>query len=88
MSPRFPRVSGKEMIQFLLTQGFKVVRIKGSHYILRNPEGRIATVPVHKNEILGIGITRKILQQADIPPEKFVKFLSGENVNKRKGVRL
>ena len=74
MSPRFPRVTGKEMIQFLRAQGFSVIRVKGSHYILRDPEGRITTVPVHGNETLGIGITRKILQQADISPEKFIEY--------------
>ncbi|RKX40541.1 MAG: hypothetical protein DRP23_02805 [Thermotogae bacterium] len=76
MSPRFPRVTGKEMIQFLRSQGFNIVRIKGSHHVLRNLEGKIVTVPVHGNETLGIGITRKILQQVNIPPEKFIEYFS------------
>ena len=30
--------------------GFYVARIKGSHHILAHEDGRITTIPVHKNE--------------------------------------
>ena len=74
MSPRFPRVTGKDMIRFLQSQGFRVVRIKGSHHVLQNPEGRIVVVPVHGGETLGIGITRKILQQSGVKIEDFLRY--------------
>ncbi len=74
MSPRFPRVTGKEMVQFLQSKGFQIVRIRGSHYVMRGPEGRTVVVPVHSSETLGIGITRKILKQGNIEVEEFLSY--------------
>jgi predicted RNA binding protein YcfA (HicA-like mRNA interferase family) len=51
--------------------GFEQVRQKGSHKFFRHSDGRTATVPDHKGEDLGRGITNKILKlQGEI-------FLSG-----------
>lgn len=38
--------SGKEMLRLLKRHGFEVVRIRGSHSILENEEGRRVVVPV------------------------------------------
>ena len=58
--PQLPVISGKNFIVFLELLGFKVVRINGSHYRLKHPDGRITTVPIHKNEDLPKGLMRKI----------------------------
>lgn len=50
---RLPRLKGKELIRILEKVGFEVVRSRGSHFLLRHPDGRITTVPVHAGEILG-----------------------------------
>lgn len=77
MSPRFPRVTGKAMLSFLKKKGFEVVRIRGSHYVLKHTLKPLTTViPIHGNELLGIGLTRKILQDTDILPEEFIDFFS------------
>ena len=57
-----PLISGKEFIKVLERIGFEVIRIKGSHYRLRHPDGRLTTVPVHKNEDLAKGLLRKIIR--------------------------
>ena len=38
------------------------MRINGSHHRLKHPDGRITTIPVHKNEALPKGLLRKILR--------------------------
>jgi predicted RNA binding protein YcfA (HicA-like mRNA interferase family) len=74
---RLPVVSGKEMVRLLETVGFKVVRIKGSHHMLRHitDTTRKATVPVHSNEDLRPGTLRQILQQAGISVDDFDSLL-------------
>jgi predicted RNA binding protein YcfA (HicA-like mRNA interferase family) len=36
------------------------------HIIGKTPDGRITTIPVHKNEPLSKGLLRKILREEDI----------------------
>jgi predicted RNA binding protein YcfA (HicA-like mRNA interferase family) len=61
--PQLPVISGKNFIVFLELLGFVVVRINGSHHMLKHPDGRITTVPVHKNEDLPRGLMRKIIRE-------------------------
>ncbi len=56
-------VSGKKMIKVLLSAGFQLLRIKGSHHFFENKEtGKITVIPVHNNEVLGVGILKEILK--------------------------
>ena len=66
MSPRNVRLSGKELIRVLGKQGFVVVRVKGSHHFLKSGDGRATVVPVHRGEILGPGLLRKILKDTEL----------------------
>lgn len=43
--------------------GFEVVRIRGSHHRLKHSDGRITTIPVHRNKDLPKGLMRKIIQE-------------------------
>ena len=61
--PQLPVISGKEFIKLLQMLGFTVVRINGSHHRLKHPDGRVTTVPVHKNEELPKGLLRKIIRE-------------------------
>jgi predicted RNA binding protein YcfA (HicA-like mRNA interferase family) len=60
--PQLPVISGKYFIKFLQIQGFSVVRINGSHHRLKHPDGRVTTIPVHKNDDLPKGLLRKIIR--------------------------
>ena len=51
--PKFPRVTGKEVIKYLSKVGFEVSRVKGSHHFLKHFDGRATVVPVHGNENIG-----------------------------------
>ena len=63
MREKLPLISGKEFIRLLEKSGFTIIRINGSHYRRKHPDGRITTIPVHKNEHLPKGLLRKILRE-------------------------
>ncbi|HAM43962.1 MAG TPA: hypothetical protein DCM67_02920 [Propionibacteriaceae bacterium] len=63
---RVPRLTGNELIAALAKLGFEVVRVRGSHHFLRHADGRSTVVPAHAGEVLGPGITAKILRDCDV----------------------
>lgn len=67
-------VPAREMIRFLNQAGFAQVRQRGSHQFFKHPDGRTATVPVHKGEDLGRGIIRSILRDIEVMPEEFIAW--------------
>ena len=67
---KLPRPSGKEMISFLVKEGFTVKRITGSHHFLER-EHEHTCVPVHGNDSLKIGTLRSILRDIDMSPAEF-----------------
>jgi predicted RNA binding protein YcfA (HicA-like mRNA interferase family) len=73
--PQLPVISSKEFIKFLLSIGFILVRVNGSHHRLKHPDGRVTTVPVHKNEDLPKGLLRKIIREdLDMELDEFLKL--------------
>jgi predicted RNA binding protein YcfA (HicA-like mRNA interferase family) len=62
------------MIEFLKSLGFEQVRRKGSHKFFRHPDGRTATVPDHKGEDLGRGITGRVLKDVEVTKEEFLNW--------------
>lgn len=60
--PQLPVISGKVFLKFLHSLGFITIRVNGSHYRLKHPDGRITTIPVHKNKDLPKGLLRKIIR--------------------------
>ncbi len=63
MSERLPVISGKEFIRFLEKIGFVQVRVNGSHHRMKHSDGRVTTVPVHRNDDLPKGLLRKIIRE-------------------------
>lgn len=70
-----PRLTGIQLIKILKSFGFEVVRIKGSHHILKNLKGKITVVPVHSNEIIGPGLLTKILTDCEINKDELKRSL-------------
>jgi predicted RNA binding protein YcfA (HicA-like mRNA interferase family) len=68
-----PRPSGKEMIRFLESQGFSVIRVRGSHHFLERGSQH-TSVPIHGNQTLKIGTLRSILRDIDMSPSEFEKL--------------
>ncbi|MFB0545462.1 MAG: type II toxin-antitoxin system HicA family toxin [Anaerolineae bacterium] len=60
----------REVLKVLLKLGFTEERQKGSHRILRHPDGRQVVVPMHPKE-LPWGTFRGILKQAGLTPAEY-----------------
>jgi len=56
--------------------GFRIVRRRGSHYVLKHEDGRVTVVPVHAGEKIGRGLLLKIAKDAKLSKEQFVKMLN------------
>ena len=54
-------LSGKDLVRLPRENGWILVRIKGSHHILKKGAAEVS-VPVHGNQSLGTGLERKILK--------------------------
>lgn len=60
------------MLKILKLLNFELLRTKGSHHFYYNKEtGKTTVVPVHNNEVLGIGILREIIKDIDISIDKY-----------------
>jgi predicted RNA binding protein YcfA (HicA-like mRNA interferase family) len=64
-----------KIIKALSKLGFKIVRKRGSHVVLKHPDGRLTVVPVHSGEEIGTGLLNKIIKDTGLSKEEFVKFL-------------
>lgn len=69
------RVTGKQLLKALQRAGFEVVRIKGSHHLLRHPDGQTTVVPVHAGEVIGPGLLNQILKDAELDRDSFSELL-------------
>lgn len=71
--PKFPGLSGKEIIRALERLGFRVARQSGSHVLMKNGT-KGCVVPNHKE--VKVGTVNGVLRQAEVSPEEFQKALS------------
>lgn len=71
---RLPRISGKEMLRFLKSQGYMLRRVSGSHHLMGNGVLN-TTVPVHGSTCIKIGTLRGILREIEMAPEDFRRKL-------------
>jgi predicted RNA binding protein YcfA (HicA-like mRNA interferase family) len=72
---RLPPVSGRELVAALGRKGFQVIRVKGSHHVLRHSDGRMTVVPIHGREEIGPGLLAKILRDCDMSRDELRKLL-------------
>lgn len=72
---RLPRVSGRELVRALAKAGFEVARVKGSHHILRHPDGRATVVPMQAGEKIGPGLMSKILRDTELSRDDLIALL-------------
>jgi len=74
--PKFPVVSGEDVIKTLKKAGFEQIGQKGSHVKLRKIDSagkKTAIVPLRK--IIRTGTMKSILRQSHMNLEDFLKFL-------------
>jgi predicted RNA binding protein YcfA (HicA-like mRNA interferase family) len=69
--PPLPVLTAKQVVSGLERNGFVLARQKGSHATYRNPDGRIAVVPMHSGDIKR-GTLRSILRQSGLDIDSLV----------------
>jgi len=70
--PRLPVLKGREIIAALRKIGYAQTRQRGSHIRMQCQGRKSITVP---NHIVGRGLLRKILRDADLTPDQFQQLL-------------
>ena len=73
--PKFPSLTGQQVLAALKKAGFEVLRIKDSHHFMSHSDGRRTVVPVHRGETIGPGLMLKIIRDCDIEREEFLELL-------------
>jgi predicted RNA binding protein YcfA (HicA-like mRNA interferase family) len=75
---RFPALEGKEIVAVLEKLGFIVERQRGSHLFLKHADGRATVVPIHAGETIGPGLFAKILRDAELHRDDFLRDKKGK----------
>ena len=70
---RLPTLSGWSIVKALAKLGYQEVRQRGSHIRLACPGKTSITVPDYK--VVGRGLLRKILRDAELSVEEFMKLI-------------
>ncbi len=73
--PSVPTVSGARVVKALEKIGSQVARVRGSHHIMRHPDGRWTTVPVHQGRDIAKGTLRNVLADAGLTIEEFKRLI-------------
>lgn len=63
------------LVRALEKAGFKVAGVAGSHHVMRHPDGRGTTVPVHQGRDLAKGTLRGILSDTGMTIEELQRLL-------------
>ena len=58
-------IAGKELLRLFTKHGWSLKRVKGSHHILKHPDGRTAVIPIHDNKPLHAGLLHDLLQKLE-----------------------
>lgn len=66
MSGPLPSLTASQVAAALRRRGFVPQRQSGSHLVLRHPDGRWTTVPMHRAKDLSKGTLRAILRETNL----------------------
>jgi predicted RNA binding protein YcfA (HicA-like mRNA interferase family) len=66
----------RKVIKALSAVGFAVARKHGSHVVMKHPDGRITVVPVHSGESISVGLLLKIMKDAKLEREEFLRLFA------------
>ena len=73
MSPALSDLPVRDITRALRAAGFERVRVKGSHAVYRDADGRVVVVPEHGT--IKRGTLASILRQAGLTTAEFLKLL-------------
>jgi len=71
-----PAISGRDAVRAFEQAGFVVVRVKGSHHIMKK-EGhpKRLSIPVHGTQTVGKGLLESQIEAAGLTIEQFLDLL-------------
>ena len=73
---RLPAITGREAIRAFEKAGFTVVRVRGSHHILKKERFRYSlSIPVHKGKMVSKGLLRGQIKLAGLTEAEFADLL-------------
>jgi predicted RNA binding protein YcfA (HicA-like mRNA interferase family) len=72
---RVPSVPSAKVVKALERAGFSIARISGSHHIMRHPDGRSVSVPVHPGHDMPKGTLRNILAITGLTSQDLARLL-------------
>lgn len=75
MPSAVPAVPGIRVLRALERAGFEVTRVRGSHHVMRHPDGRTVPVPVHPGRDMPKGTLRNILAIIGMETDELRKLL-------------
>ena len=73
--PKLPQISALELIKAFKKLNFEVISQKGSHIKMRDPSGKTAIIPNHKQIKKGT-LKKGILNPLNITVEELIKLLN------------
>lgn len=60
-------ISGKDFAKLLERQGWRLLRIQGSHHMYGKAGSDVRlSIPIHKNQMLKLGLQRHMMKLANI----------------------
>jgi predicted RNA binding protein YcfA (HicA-like mRNA interferase family) len=72
-----PSVTGEQAVSAFAKLGFSVVRVKGSHHIMKKPGHRYnLSVPVHKGKTVKKGTLCSLIEAAGITIAEFTALIT------------
>ncbi len=73
--PKLPNLTGGELVRALQRAGFLLQHIRGSHQIMKHPDGRRASIPVHASQSLKPGLLLGVLRRLNMTVDDLRNFL-------------
>jgi predicted RNA binding protein YcfA (HicA-like mRNA interferase family) len=74
VTPKLPRISGRDAVKAFQKAGFTNARQKGSHaYLFRKGQPLALSVPLHKE--LAPGTLQALIKKANLSIEEFIELL-------------
>lgn len=70
-----PNITGRELIKFVISIGYKLNRQKGNHRIFVHDYNKTLTIPVYKKKMVKIGLLGGILKNIGISKTEFINSI-------------